>query len=83
MTELLVRRRLAELIDEATEGGVGAADALDGAASLTALGVDSLGLLRLIDAIEAEFGVEIDLGDSPRLGTLDGIVDHLARHGAA
>jgi acyl carrier protein len=82
MTELLVRRRLAELIDEATEGGVGVAEALDGAASLTALGVDSLGLLRLVDAIEAEFGVEIDLGESTRLGTLDGIVDHLAQHGA-
>ncbi len=62
-TEL--RERIAELISEATGGEVSAADVLAGG-SMIALGVDSLGLLRLVDAIELEYGVEIELTAAAR-----------------
>lgn len=79
-----LRDRVAELVDRATGGGVRAADALAGEASLTALGLDSLGLLRLVDAIEAEYGVEIDAsGGGRRLDTLDDLVDRIIQAGGA
>jgi acyl carrier protein len=71
MTEQ-VRQRLAELVAAATEGEVPAAQVLAGGRSLRALGVGSLAFLRLVDAVEAEFGVELDL-DTPGLDTLDGL----------
>jgi acyl carrier protein len=82
MTTTRLRSRLAELIQQATDGAVVPADALVEGASLGALGLDSLGLLRLIDAIEAEYDVEIDFGGgriSP--DSLDSFVDYLAARG--
>jgi acyl carrier protein len=74
------RERLAELVAAASDGDVSAADALAGTASLSDLGLSSLGLLRLIDAIEIEYGTELDLADDPAaLDSLDGIAAHLAR----
>ncbi|RGC66675.1 Phosphopantetheine attachment site [Micromonospora sp. MW-13] len=71
-TEL--RARLAALVSEATGGDVPATDVLGGG-SLVALGVDSLGLLRLVDAIELEYGVEVELTDpGHRLDTLDDLM---------
>ncbi len=64
--------RLAALVHDATAGTVTAEQALTGG-SLRALGLDSLGALRLIDAIDLEFGVEVDLGDGPGADTLDAI----------
>ncbi|WP_230686334.1 acyl carrier protein [Catellatospora vulcania] len=64
--------RLATLIQDVTGGSVTAGQALTGG-SLRALGLDSLGALRLIDAIDLEFGVEIDLGDGSGSDTLDAI----------
>jgi acyl carrier protein len=58
--------RLADLVAEASDNAVTPAEALIPGASLTDLGMDSLGLLRLIDTIEDEYGVSIDLGgDEP------------------
>ena len=76
-TEL--RHRVAEMVSEATGGAVSVADALtDG--SLVALGVDSLGLLRLVDAIELEYGVEIELsGGGQRLDSVDDVVAALVQ----
>lgn len=77
----ILRRRLAELVNEVTDGTVGADDALVSGASLVALGVDSLGLLRLIDAIEIEYDVELDLAAGGHaLATLDDLADHLTTH---
>ncbi|GAA2794670.1 hypothetical protein GCM10020219_077410 [Nonomuraea dietziae] len=46
--------------------------------SLTALGVGSLAFLRLIDALEEEYGVQIDLAaPAGALDSLDEIVAHL------
>ncbi|WP_405109279.1 acyl carrier protein [Micromonospora sp. NBC_01405] len=71
-TEL--RARVAALVSEATGGDVPAADILGGG-SLVALGVDSLGLLRLVDAIELEYDVEVELSEpGHRLDTLDDLV---------
>lgn len=73
-----LRQRVADLIHAASGGAVPPAEALADGASLVALGLDSLGMLRLIDALELAFDVAIDLhaaGD--RLDTVDDIVRHL------
>ncbi|SCL34837.1 Phosphopantetheine attachment site [Micromonospora nigra] len=72
------RRHIAELVSQATEGVVGVEDALAGE-SLVVLGVDSLGLLRLVDAIEQTYGVEIDLYGAVGLDTVDDIAAAVAR----
>ncbi|BCJ70001.1 acyl carrier protein [Polymorphospora rubra] len=76
-----LHQRLAELVNEATGGSVPVAEALAGDVPLVALGLDSLGLLRLIDAIETEYGVEIDLQGNT--GSLDEIAAHLAERVSA
>ena len=82
MNPTATRQRLAELVRTATDGTVTVTDALAGRSSLAALGVDSLALLRLLDAIEGEYGVEIDLGREPTaMDSLDDVVDLLVRHG--
>lgn len=57
------RHRLAQLVEQATDGHVPAAGIVDSAEPLAALGVSSLALLRLADSLESEYGVLIDLGD--------------------
>ncbi|MEU1090247.1 phosphopantetheine-binding protein [Streptomyces sp. NPDC005576] len=57
------RARLAALIREAMDGQIGTTELLGSRATLTEVGVTSLGLLRLADALEEEFGVEVDLAD--------------------
>jgi acyl carrier protein len=77
------RQRIAELVSAATGGEVPVADLLAGG-SLVALGVDSLGLLRLVDALELEYGVEVDLQAPGRgLDTLDDLVALVAEARAA
>ncbi|MFI6759826.1 acyl carrier protein [Micromonospora sp. NPDC050417] len=76
-----LRRRLAELVHEVTDGAVAADDALEATASLVALGVDSLGLLRLIDAIETEYDVELDIAAGGHaLTTVDDLAAQLTAH---
>ncbi|MEV0198131.1 acyl carrier protein [Nonomuraea sp. NPDC050691] len=60
LTDGELRERLAGLVAEATDGEVEAAEVLAGPARLADLGVTSLGLLRLIDAVDTAFGVEVD-----------------------
>ena len=68
---------LADMIADASDGDVSAAQALAGDHSLTALGLTSLALIRLIDAIEDTFGV--DLGaDMPSFDRFDTLASHLA-----
>ncbi|WP_214103976.1 acyl carrier protein [Acrocarpospora catenulata] len=54
--------RLAEMVAAATDDQISPADVLAGEHSLAALGVTSLSLIRLVDAIEDEFGVDVDPG---------------------
>ncbi|MEV2237223.1 acyl carrier protein [Micromonospora sp. NPDC049891] len=68
------RTHLAELVSAATGGDVTAADVLAGD-SMIALGVDSLALLRLVDAIELEYGVEVELAGTGRpVDSIDDLV---------
>ncbi|GAA2288401.1 hypothetical protein GCM10010149_38800 [Nonomuraea roseoviolacea subsp. roseoviolacea] len=71
LTDGELRERLAGLVAEATDGEVEAADVLAGPARLADLGVTSLGFLRLIDAVETEFGAEVD---PTEFETLDDLV---------
>lgn len=80
MSTTPTRQELAELIAEVTDGGVRVEEAQAGAVTLRDVGLDSLGLLRLVDAIELRYGVEIDLGDGRmQTYTVDALVDRLAR----
>ncbi|GAA0922279.1 hypothetical protein GCM10009557_91690 [Virgisporangium ochraceum] len=74
MTAPAVREQLATLVEAASDGTITATDALVTGRSLGALGLTSLGYLRLADAVELEFGVELDLGAAVAVDTLDGIV---------
>jgi acyl carrier protein len=74
-----IRRMLADMIAEASDGEVSAEEALAGDHSLAALGLGSLALIRLIDAIEDTFGVDVDLGaDMPSFERVDTLASHLA-----
>ncbi|WP_055588177.1 acyl carrier protein [Peterkaempfera griseoplana] len=63
MTQLVIKERLAELVAESSDGAIPAQDALTSGTALSALGLTSLSRMRLIDAVEDEYGVEIDLDD--------------------
>ncbi|WP_051732019.1 phosphopantetheine-binding protein [Kitasatospora phosalacinea] len=79
-----LRLRLAESVARACDGAVGASEVLASTESLAALGVGSLALLRLADAVEEEFGVLLDLGDGAlHADGFDGLVAQLLRLGAA
>ena len=79
MEEDELRQRVAELISAATGGELTPVELLGGG-SLVALGVDSLGMVRLVDAIEAEYGVEVELNaPGPRLDSVDDVVAILTR----
>ncbi|MDG4764527.1 acyl carrier protein [Solwaraspora sp. WMMD406] len=78
MDDEKLRQRVAELVSAATGGDVPVDDVLGGG-SLVAMGVDSLGLLRLVDSIEMEFGVEVEFGGpGRRMDTVDDLVASLA-----
>ncbi len=59
-----LRGRVATMVSSATDGEVSTDEILAGGGSLAALGVGSLAVLRLIDAVDDELGVQLDL-DAP------------------
>jgi acyl carrier protein len=73
----MLRERVAALVSQASDGELTTAEILAADCSLTALGLTSLGYIRLIDAIENAFGFDIELDGS--LDTLDGLVGHLSQ----
>jgi len=74
-----LRRMLADMIAQVSEGEIGTEDALAADHTLSALGFTSLARIRLIDAIEDTFGVEVDLsGDLAVFERVDALADHLA-----
>ncbi|GII63216.1 hypothetical protein Skr01_33010 [Sphaerisporangium krabiense] len=76
----MIKKRLAELVAESSDGAVTAEEVLAANVPLSALGVTSIMTLRLIDAIESEFGVEFDLSEDgmSMLDDLDRLAGHLA-----
>ena len=73
------RRMLADMIADASDGEVDAADVLAGSHTLSALGLTSLARIRLIDTIEDTFGVDLDLGgDLSSFEHVDALAAHLA-----
>ncbi|MEN3539619.1 acyl carrier protein [Microbispora sp. ZYX-F-249] len=78
MTAEEYTRRLAQLISEVSDGEITVQEVLAAGHSLSALGLTSLGRIRLIDAVEHAFGVEMDLCDElaavEDVGTLSALV---------
>jgi acyl carrier protein len=72
MSTPALRDRVATMVSTATDGEVTAEEILAGGGSLAALGVGSLAVLRLVDALDDELGVQLDL-DAP--GTFDDFDD--------
>jgi acyl carrier protein len=56
-----LRKQLADMLAAATDGELDPGELLGTETPLSHLGVTSLAFLRLIDAVEEEFGVEIDV----------------------
>lgn len=79
-----LQSRVAALVETASDGDVRRSDVLVPGASLSAAGLGSLGFLRLIDAIEREFGVALDPdGGFAELDGVDVIAEQLARLGVS
>lgn len=76
-----LRRQLAELIATATDGDVPASVALAGDAPLSALGLTSLAILRVVDQVELRYGVELDPADADALASVDALAARLAGAG--
>ncbi|MGC5011951.1 acyl carrier protein [Streptosporangium sp. DT93] len=78
MTDALALK-IADMISTACDGRPTAQEILASDGSLSALGVTSLGLLRLIDAVEEEFDVPLDLdGEAAYLDSFPLLVGHVA-----
>jgi acyl carrier protein len=81
MDRSALRERLANMVAAASDGELAAGDALQPAASLTDLGLGSLGFLRLIDAVEAEYGIEVALDGTAPPDSVEALADQLERAG--
>ncbi|MFF2780332.1 phosphopantetheine-binding protein [Streptomyces sp. NPDC058052] len=78
-----LRRQVAVLVSRSTDGLLGVRELLDSTEPLAALGVSSLSLLRLVDAVEETYGVFVDLGDRTlHTEGLRGLTERLVRLGA-
>lgn len=69
---------MAAMVAQASGGELTAAGVLAADCSLAALGLTSLGHIRLIDAIEDEFGVDIEFDG--HLDSLDDLVAYVSDH---
>ncbi|MFJ8581031.1 acyl carrier protein [Micromonospora sp. NPDC093277] len=82
MTEDYTATRIVALVVTASEGTVAGPDLAAEETRLTELGLTSLSYLRLIDAIENEFGVYIDLEEADgKLGTVRELADYVSAQG--
>ncbi|MFG1945399.1 acyl carrier protein [Nonomuraea sp. NPDC048826] len=74
-----LERKLADLVAAVSGGEISAEEALAGDHSLSALGLTSLAWIRLVDAIEDAFGVDVDLGgDLSAFERVDALAAHVS-----
>lgn len=72
------RRELAQLLSDVTTGDIRVDEALAEGVPLRDMGMNSLGLLRLLDVLELRYGVELDTGDGGlQNATLDALLDRI------
>jgi acyl carrier protein len=84
MTQDDLHQRLAELVATAASDAQLTPGVVLTAPSLVLLGVNSLSTLRIIDAVEREFGIVLDLdGDADFLDSVAGIATHVTGLGVA
>jgi acyl carrier protein len=75
-------KAVADLVATATDGTVGADSAQRSEQTFAEAGMTSLSFLRLVDALEIRYGVEIDLeNDLDHLRTVAAIVTYLRNQG--
>ncbi|UWE08024.1 phosphopantetheine-binding protein [Actinacidiphila bryophytorum] len=81
---LPLHRELADLVVEASDGQISAAEALeDEPEPLGLLGLTSLGFVRLIQAVESRYGVVVEMDDDlSALDTVPALADYLRERGA-
>ena len=77
----VLREHVAGLIAAASDGALSAAEALLPDASLTELGLNSLGVLRLIDVIDAEYGIDVAPNGMTPPDSIDALVDRMEHGG--
>lgn len=79
MTTPVIKERLAQLVAESSDGAITAGQALASTVPLSDLGLSSLSRMRLVDAVEDEYDVEIDLDGAgwDLLDNLDALAAHL------
>jgi acyl carrier protein len=76
--------RVADLVTQATDGSISLEAASKEGVTFAEIGMSSLAYLRLIDAVENEFGIYIDLEEAAgKVNTARGIVDYMIDHGTS
>ncbi|HEU5267418.1 MAG TPA: phosphopantetheine-binding protein [Actinocrinis sp.] len=82
MTVTDLHHDLADLIAQASDGQISAAQALAEPVPLGLLGLTSLGYVRLIQAVERRYDVTIEPDDDlAALDTVDALVEYLRERG--
>ncbi|WP_067865745.1 acyl carrier protein [Nocardia shimofusensis] len=77
-------KTVAEMVAKATDGTVDAETAQRSDQTFADAGMTSLAFLRLVDALEIRYGVEIDLeNDLDHMRTVPAIVAYLRNQGVA
>lgn len=78
MTELPLREWLARTIAQCCDGAISAEEILVADCTVAAMGVDSLALVRFIDAVESELHVLVELDGDLWMRDLDSIAGYVS-----
>ena len=77
MTDLPLRQWLARTIAQCCDGAISAEEILVADCTVAAMGVDSLALVRFIDAVESELDVLVELDGDLWMRDLDSIAGYI------
>ena len=78
MTDLPLREWLARTIAQCCDSAISAEEILAADCTLAAMGVDSLALVRFIDAVESELQVLVELDGDLWMRDLDSIAGYIS-----